>query len=410
MMARILDVDAQQMYRDLENERMCEVYVEDPQVFAADEILDIRAITTEIEYYIKWTGYSAEYNEWVAEKHVTPDLKREFSIGKKKDIQLFKCEKAKARVMRKKHGKIGKSSNLALASPPFVAPSISRTDDVRVNTTPTEYDKENGTSLSVTMSVEFEAQIPEWTTSKDDSEESDVTMSETSSECDDSELEVTNWTTPKEDNAGCDTLMSTASSKSGESDGCDATMSETSSVCDESELEVPKWTVPKQDNEGSDSSTSDIPSEFNESGIEGEEQSASTNGNEENVSTMFETSSVCDESELEVPKWTAPKQDNEGSDTSTSVIPSEFDESGIEKDEQNASTNGNEENGNLVSATLSNECTTKTTRRESDQNSVVSMTLVAESESEVDSFQNEQEPEKYLLGFNEQLEPVFTYV
>ncbi|XP_037048655.1 uncharacterized protein LOC119083123 isoform X3 [Bradysia coprophila] len=415
MMARVLDVEVQQMCRDLENEQLCEVYVDDPQVFAADEILDIRAIRTEIEYCVKWTGYSAEYNEWVAEEHVTPDLKREFSIGMtqvKKEIQLFKHEKAKARVMRKKHGRIAKSSSFGLTSTPIIVPSISRTAEVRVTTTPTEYDKENGTSLSMTMSVECEHQIPEWATPKEDSQESDTTMSETSSEFDESEVEVTKWTTPKEDNVECDTLMTTASSKSGESEGYDATMSEseTSSVCDKSKFEIPEWTAPKDDNAGCD--TSDESEGYD--------------------ATMSETSSVCDEFEHEAPKLTAPRQDNDGCDTPTSV------ESGIEVEEQNISPSENEENGPLVSAVLSSDCTTETTRRESGQSSVMSISLVAESESDVDSFekqlqhkecllgfdeqlqpesqsnvdsfQKEREPEKCLLGFNEHLDPVYTYM
>ncbi|KAG4075365.1 hypothetical protein HA402_003156 [Bradysia odoriphaga] len=376
MMARVLDVNAQQMCRDLENERLSEVYVDDPQVFAADEILDIRAISTEIEYCVKWTGYSAEYNEWVAEKHVTPDLKREFSKGKKKTLLLLKHEKVKARVMRKKHGKIAKSSNLALTSTPFAVPLISRIAGVRVNTIPTEYDKENGTSLSVTMSVKYDPQISKWTTPKKGSVESDAAMSETSSECDESELEVTKWTTPNEGKVGCHASMSTASSKSGES-----------------ELKVPKWTAAQKDNVGCDTLMS----------------TASSGESEGCDETMFETSS-CDESELEVPKWTAPKQDNEESGASTSVVPLEFDESGFEEKDQNAVRNGNEENGPLVFATLPNEFSTKTTRRESDQSSVVSMTLVAESESDADSFPKKYEPEESILGVDEHLQPLYTFI
>ncbi|XP_037048654.1 uncharacterized protein LOC119083123 isoform X2 [Bradysia coprophila] len=461
MMARVLDVEVQQMCRDLENEQLCEVYVDDPQVFAADEILDIRAIRTEIEYCVKWTGYSAEYNEWVAEEHVTPDLKREFSIGKKKkEIQLFKHEKAKARVMRKKHGRIAKSSSFGLTSTPIIVPSISRTAEVRVTTTPTEYDKENGTSLSMTMSVECEHQIPEWATPKEDSQESDTTMSETSSEFDESEVEVTKWTTPKEDNVGCDALMSTVSSKSGESEGHDATMSETSSEFDESGVEVTKCTTPKEDNvecdtlmttassksgesEGYDAtmSESETSSVCDKSKFEIPEWTAPKDDNagcdtsdesEGYDATMSETSSVCDEFEHEAPKLTAPRQDNDGCDTPTSV------ESGIEVEEQNISPSENEENGPLVSAVLSSDCTTETTRRESGQSSVMSISLVAESESDVDSFekqlqhkecllgfdeqlqpesqsnvdsfQKEREPEKCLLGFNEHLDPVYTYM
>ncbi|XP_037034146.1 uncharacterized protein LOC119072930 [Bradysia coprophila] len=321
-------------------------------------------------------------------QHVTPDLKREFSIGKKKkEIQLFKHEKAKARVMRKKLGRIAKSSSFGVTLTPIIVSSITRTAEVRVTTTPTEYDKKNGTS-SVTMSVKCEPQIPEWSTPKEDSQESDATMSETSSEFDESDVEVT-----KEDNFECDTFMPSASSKSGESEGYDATMPETSSELDESDVEVTKCTTPKEDNVECDTFMSSASSKSGES--------------EEYDATMSETSSVCDESEIEAPKFTAPKQNNVGCDTPTSVVPSEFDEAGIEVDEKNISPSENDENGPLVSVALSSDCSTETTRRESGHSSVMSMTLVAESESDVDSFEKQHQRKEWLLGFNEQLEPVF---
>lgn len=70
----------------MEEERRCKLYLKDPNIFRVDKVLDMRTETTEVEYLVKWKGYSEVHNEWVAEKDVTLDLKRAFSRGKSSDF------------------------------------------------------------------------------------------------------------------------------------------------------------------------------------------------------------------------------------------------------------------------------------------------------------------------------------
>ncbi|XP_037051155.1 chromobox protein homolog 5-like [Bradysia coprophila] len=104
-MARTFDRKAQESFRELEDERCCTLYADDPNVFAVDEIVDIRAVTTEIEYLVKWTGYTAVWNEWVSERNVTSDLKREFSRANKEKVMKW-MKRVRALEERRKNIKI----------------------------------------------------------------------------------------------------------------------------------------------------------------------------------------------------------------------------------------------------------------------------------------------------------------
>lgn len=265
--------------------------------------------------------------------------------------------------MRKKLGAFAKTSTNPLKSTPYVALSRCRSAEVRTTTTPTKDFDTNEPGL--------ECKIPEWFAPNEDNEdESDVTMSDTPSEYDESELEVTQVSTLNDCNEEGDTFMS-----------------EVSSISDESE-----------ENDASSMSTVSLSSNEFESSNSFEFESSNSFELDSSNSFEFEPS---DSVELD-PEL--PKQDNKGSDGPVFHVQSKSNES--EVPEPNVSTNVDGGNSNSVSATLPHERTMETTR--SDQHPAVgSMRLAVSSESGIDSLREESELEEYLLGFDELLKPVY---
>lgn len=324
-MARSLVKEQHYIRRDLENEKLCKVYIGDPRVCSAEKILNEREVRTKIEYLIKWSGYSTKHNEWVARQHVTPDLIRTFQEEKKKkQIRILKKEqKAKARVLRRKHGGIAKKSILRSMSTPSTDSSERRSTRLRVNPASKQYFVKSETGSSTVMSGEPKpkCEIPDWIVPKEGDKESDAMMSKSEPKC-----EIPEWILPKEGDEESDAIMSHS---------------------DESDLGIISALVQSQEY----SSDGDI--------------SMSTL-----TISMTTSPSKSDGISAEKPKPAAPNQGTK------SIVAANI--SGL--------MNINEGNGLSVSATLTNSDTTTGSKTD---DSLASLTLALSSDSEFDSILNE---------------------
>ena len=70
--------------RDKQNMMPLPELEDDPDQYEVEEVRERRTIKGKIHYLIKWTGWPSEYNQWIPEDDVAPDLIQSFEKRKRK--------------------------------------------------------------------------------------------------------------------------------------------------------------------------------------------------------------------------------------------------------------------------------------------------------------------------------------